>query len=318
MRWGDKPFHSLDSYNKETFGGKVYKLSIDGGMTCPNRDGTISYGGCIFCSAGGSGDFATKKILSDSAFSRPAPDIETELENAKALVSKKINPKTFAGYFAYFQSYTNTYAPVDYLREIFTRALNFPEVLGLNIGTRPDCLSDEKIELLRELTKIKPIFVELGLQTIHENTAKVINRGYPLSTFEDTLARLNIAGIPVVVHVILGLPGESIDDMIATCDYLARKNIQGIKLHLLHILDDTILAKDYSDCHIFTLPEYSALIVSIVERMPPSLVIHRITGDGPRKTLIAPKWSLDKKNVLNTIMKEFATRETWQGKYYDY
>lgn len=328
-RWGDKPFHSLDFFNKSMFGGKVYKLSIDGGMTCPNRDGKISTNGCIFCSAGGSGDFAMKmtqnnthnmqdtSLMYGRALTVRKPDIHAELTAAKSLVEAKINRKNFAGYFAYFQSYTNTYASLDYLRDIYTEAINYPEVIGLSIGTRPDCLEDEKIALIAELSKIKPIFVELGLQTIHEDTATTINRGYGLEVFEDALMRLNQAGIPVVVHVILGLPGEDVEDMMASCEYLAHKNIQGIKLHLLHVLEGTALAKNYSECMTFSLEEYSKLIVSIIEKLPPELVIHRITGDGPRKLLIAPTWSLDKKNVLNTIMKEFATQDTWQGKYYD-
>ena len=203
----DRPFYSLNQYYRERFGGKVYKLSLNGGMTCPNRDGTIDSRGCIFCSAGGSGDFASTAMLYSDSLHRNIPDIPAQLEQARARVSAKIKVKDFAGYIAYFQAYTNTYADVQYLEQLFLQVIMQEDILGLSIGTRPDCLEPEKIALLSRLNRIKPVFVELGLQTMHESTARFIRRGYPLSVFEDTAARLMAAGLPVVVHVILGLPG---------------------------------------------------------------------------------------------------------------
>ena len=320
----DRPFYSLNQYYRERFGGKVYKLSLNGGMTCPNRDGTIDSRGCIFCSAGGSGDFASTAMVYSDELGRNIPDIPAQLEDAKNRVADKINVKNFAGYIAYFQAYTNTYADTSYLEHLFSQVMAQSDILGLSVGTRPDCLEPEKIALLSSLNSQKPVFVELGLQTIHERSALFIRRGYPLPVFEDAVKRLKKAGIPVVVHVILGLPGESKDDMLATCRYLGELGIDGIKLQLLHILDGTDLAQMYKaqiskNCDKFSvmsLDEYASLVVSIIEQLPPGMVIHRITGDGPKRILLAPKWSGDKKKVLNTIMKEFAMRSTWQGKKY--
>lgn len=293
-------------------------------MTCPNRDGTIDSRGCIFCSAGGSGDFASTAMLYSDSLHRNIPDIPAQLEQARARVSAKIKVKDFAGYIAYFQAYTNTYADVQYLEQLFLQVIMQEDILGLSIGTRPDCLEPEKIALLSRLNRIKPVFVELGLQTMHEDSARFIRRGYPLTVFEDTVARLRAVGLPVVVHVILGLPGENKDDMLATCRYLGRLKVDGIKLQLLHILDGTDLAelykKDFSENNnnfsIMSLDEYASLVVSIIEQLPPDMVIHRITGDGPKRILLAPMWSGDKKKVLNTIMKEFVMQNTWQGKKY--
>lgn len=320
----DRPFYSLNQYYRERFGGKVYKLSLNGGMTCPNRDGTIDSRGCIFCSAGGSGDFASTAMVYSDRLHRNIPDIPTQLEQARARVSAKIKVQDFAGYIAYFQAYTNTYADVTYLEQLFLQVILQEDILGLSVGTRPDCLEQEKIALLSRLNRIKPVFVELGLQTMHENSARFIRRGYPLSVFEDTVNRLKDAGLSIVVHVILGLPGESKEDMLATCRYLGRLGVDGIKLQLLHILDGTDLAELYkknfsennNNFSIMSLDEYASLVVSIIEQLPPGMVIHRITGDGPKRILLAPLWSGDKKKVLNTIMKEFVMQNTWQGKKY--
>ena len=318
----NKPYYSLNQYYREQFGGKVYKLSLNGGMTCPNRDGTIDNRGCIFCSAGGSGDFAGTAMVYSDILHRNIPDIPTQLSYAKSRVRAKINPDKFAGYIAYFQAYTNTYAEVPYLEQLFLQVLEHNDILGLSVGTRPDCLEPEKVSLLASLNRCKPVYVELGLQTIHEKSALFIRRGYPLSVFEDALLRLKAAGLPVIVHVILGLPGETHADMLSTCRYLAKLGVDGIKLQLLHVLKGTDLADIYTsrkcddDFHIMTLGEYAELVVSIIEQLPPDMVIHRITGDGPKPLLLAPTWSADKKKVLNTIMKEFVMKNTWQGKKY--
>lgn len=324
MKYTNKYFYSLNQYYRERFGGKVYKLSLNGGMTCPNRDGKLGSRGCIFCSEGGSGDFAGTDMIFSDVHNRYIPNISMQLAYAKELVLAKLNPSDFAGYIAYFQAYTNTYADVSYLEQLFSQVLVQNDILGLSVGTRPDCLEQPKIDLLARLNSSKPVYVELGLQTIHERTAQFIRRGYGLAVFEDTVTHLKAAGLPVIVHVILGLPGESHEDMLATCDYLASLGIDGIKLQLLHILRGTDLADWYethagkhdmaAEYHIMSLDEYASLVVSIIERLPSDMVIHRITGDGPKRLLIAPKWSADKKNVLNTIMKEFAMRNTWQGK----
>ena len=230
--WNGKPYHSLDYMLKQRFGEKVYKVTLNGRMSCPNRDGTIGHGGCIFCSAGGSGDFAADAALS----------ITEQIDSQIALLSAK---RPIHKYIAYFQAYTNTYAPVDYLERIFSEALSHPGIVALSIGTRPDCLGQDVIALLSRLNRIKPVWVELGLQTIHEDTARYIRRGYPLSCFEDAFERLQGEGLETIVHTILGLPGESREDILKTMDYLSRKQIQGIKLQLLHVLQGTDLAADY-------------------------------------------------------------------------
>ena len=297
------PYYSLNTYLKDTYGEKLYKLSLNAGMTCPNRDGHLDTRGCIFCSAGGSGDFAESSFLS----------ITEQIEQGKLRVQKKMKGNK---YIAYFQAYTNTYAPLPYLEKIFTEAIEHPDIKILSIATRPDCLSLEVIQLLKELSSRKPIWVELGLQTIHERTATYIRRGYQLSCFEQAVYALHDAGIDVIVHTILGLPGETKEDMLATANYVASLPVQGIKLQLLHILKGTDLAKDFlkNEFSVLDLESYTDIVVSIVERLPKYLVIHRITGDGPKNLLIAPLWSGDKKRVLNTINKEFRLRNTWQGK----
>lgn len=282
-------YTTLNNYLKERFGEKVYKIALNGGFTCPNRDGKIGTRGCIFCSKGGSGDFAESPDLS----------ITDQIENGKKRLEKKIkNGK----YIAYFQAFTNTYAPVEKLRAIYTEAINHPDIVALSIGTRPDCLGDDVLELLDELNKIKPIFVELGLQTINEDTAKYIRRGYTLEVYDKAVRDLHKIGINVVTHIILGLPGESKNDMLKSVEY-ACKVTDGIKLQLLHILKGTDLAKDYEqgNFEVPTLEQYTEIIKECVQIIPENVVIHRLTGDGAKKDLIAPLWSADKKTVLNTI-----------------
>ena len=305
--WNGKPYHSLDFHLKETFGKKVYKLSLDGGMTCPNRDGTAGRGGCIFCSAGGSGDFAAPRTAS----------VKDQAEAAKALVAGKI--KGDASYIAYFQSYTNTYAPLPYLRALFTEATALPDVCALSVATRPDCLPPETIELLRELSQKKPVWIELGLQTIHEKTAEFIRRGYSLDVFEDAYGRLKAAGIPVITHVILGLPGETREDMLKTVRYLAGKRVDGIKLQLLHVLKGTDLFPLYEAGAFRTLEmeEYFALAGDCLKLLPPETVVHRLTGDGPKRLLAAPLWSADKKKVLNGLHRYLKENGIFQGMEYD-
>ena len=305
--WNGKPYHSLDFHLKETFGKKVYKLSLDGGMTCPNRDGTAGRDGCIFCSAGGSGDFAAPRTAS----------VKEQAEAAKALVAGKI--KGDASYIAYFQSYTNTYAPLPYLRALFTEAMALPDVCALSVATRPDCLPPETIVLLNELSQKKPVWIELGLQTIHEKTAEFIRRGYSLDVFEDAYGRLKAAGIPVIIHVILGLPGETREDMLKTVRYLAGKRVDGIKLQLLHVLKGTDLFPLYEAGAFRTLEmeEYFALAGDCLKLLPPETVVHRLTGDGPKRLLAAPLWSADKKKVLNGLHRYLKENGIFQGMEYD-
>lgn len=305
MNWNEKPYHSLDYHLKEQFHEKVYKLALDGGMTCPNRDGTLDNRGCIFCSAGGSGEFAGDRHLS----------ITEQIDAQKALVEKKFPVQK---YIAYFQAFTNTYGPLPHLRKIFTEAISHPDVVVLSIATRPDCLGEDVLDLLEELNTIKPVWVELGLQTIHEETARYIRRGYPLSCFETAVSNLHKRNLDVIVHAILGLPGETKEMQIATMKYLGNQSIQGIKLQLLHVLSGTDLAKDYEagKFPVLTMDEYIALVIECLEVLPPKLVIHRITGDGPKELLLAPLWSTRKRDVLNTIHKEFKKRNTWQGRLY--
>lgn len=303
MNWNGKAYHSLDYYIKETWGEKLYKLSLNGGMTCPNRDGTLDNRGCIFCSEGGSGDFTPPSALSISA----------QIEEAKKLVSQKSKAVKF---IAYFQAFTNTYASVSYLETLFTAAIEHPEITVLSIATRPDCLPPDVLELLGRLNQIKPVWIELGLQSIHQKTSDYIRRGYPLSTFENSLKNLRNLNIDVIVHTILGLPQETEEDTLKTMEYLAHKDIQGIKLQLLHVLKNTDLADAYLNGD-FEVPDqnsYIQLLIRCVELLPPKIVIHRISGDGPKDLLIAPTWSRNKRNVLNQIQKTFQTLDTYQGK----
>ncbi len=288
---------SFNKYLKDKFGQKVYKISLDGGFTCPNRDGKTGTRGCIFCSKGGSGDFAESREMS----------ITEQIENGKKRVEKKIKS---GKYIAYFQAFTNTYAPVEILRQKYEEAINHPDIVALSIATRPDCFGDDVLRLLDEMNKIKPVFVELGLQTIHQKSAKYIRRGYDLSVYDKAVRDLKKIGVNVVVHVILGLPNESENDMLETVKYVCESGANGIKLQLLHVIDGTDLAKDYEKGLFKTLEfdEYVNLIVKCVKIIPKDIVIHRLTGDGAKKDLIAPLWSADKKRVLNAINK--ALRES--------
>ena len=284
-------YTSLNSYLKKRFGCKVYKLAIDGGFTCPNRDGTLGTRGCIFCSRGGSGEFAESKEKS----------VTQQIDDGKKRVEKKIKD---GKYIAYFQAFTNTYAPVCKLKSLYTEAINHPDIVALSIGTRPDCLGDDVLELLDEMNKIKPVFIELGLQTIHENTAQYIRRGYPLEVYDKAVDDLHKIGINVVTHLIIGLPGENEQDILQSVEYVCKKT-DGIKLQLLHILKGTDLADEYRECKvdILSLEGYTSIIKHCVEIIPDNVVIHRLTGDGAKKDMIAPLWSADKKHVLNTINK---------------
>lgn len=288
---------SFNKYLKDKFGQKVYKISLDGGFTCPNRDGTIDTRGCIFCSKGGSGDFAQNRDL----------NITEQIESGKKRVEKKIKS---GKYIAYFQAFTNTYAPVEILRAKYSEAINHPDIVALSIATRPDCLGDDVIELLDEMNKIKPVFVELGLQTIHSESAKYIRRGYSLEVYNEAVKKLKSISVNIVVHIILGLPNESEEDMLESVKYVCQSQIDGIKLQLLHIIAGTDLAKDYEKGLFKTLEfdEYVELIAKCVAIIPKNIVIHRLTGDGAKKDLIAPLWSADKKRVLNAINK--ALRES--------
>ena len=284
-------YTTLNSYLKDRFGQKVYKIAINAGFTCPNRDGTIGTGGCIFCSKGGSGDFAESPTLS----------ITEQIEKGKSRISGKIkNGK----YIAYFQAFTNTYAPVERLRTLYTEAVNHPDIVALSIATRPDCLGDDVLLLLDEINQVKPIFVELGLQTSNEGSAIYIRRGYTNDVYDTAVNRLHSIGINVVTHIILGLPGESKQDMLKSVEYACRVT-DGIKLQLLHVIDGTDLADEYRQgkFNVLSLEEYTDIIVDCVKIIPKNVVIHRLTGDGAKKDLIAPLWSADKKTVLNTINK---------------
>ena len=298
-------YYSLNEYCKQTFGDKVYRLSLNAGCTCPNRDGSLSTGGCAFCSEGGSGDFAACYDVSISA----------QIAEAKARIQKKTDCKKF---IAYFQAYTNTYAPLSHLRRIYTEALSEPDVVALSIGTRCDCLSEEVLNLLEELSQTKPVWVELGLQTIHNETHAKLNTHTTVEQFDQAVSQLHARAIPVIAHVILGLPGETKEMMLETISHIAHLPIDGVKLQLLHILKGTTLAFEYETqpFPLFELEEYCDFVIDCLELLPPNMVIHRLTGDGPRKLLIAPLWSTDKKRVLNTINKRLKERNTWQGRLY--
>lgn len=281
-------YKTANDYYKEKYGCKVYKLSLDGGFTCPNRDGTVSTGGCIFCSSLGGGEFAER-----------GNNISEQLERAKRRVEDKIKD---GKYIAYFQSFTNTYAPYDRLKSIFYEAIIPDYIVGLNIGTRPDCLPDSTIELLKELNKIKPVTVELGLQTADDNVAEYINRGYKSDIYKNAVLRLKNAGIEVITHIIIGLP---LDNPIETAKFAVECGTDGVKFHLLHILKNTKLAEEYEKGNVnpLTLEEYAEILKSCIKVLPSYIVVHRITGDGAKKDLIAPLWSADKKKTLNFLNK---------------
>lgn len=298
-----KHYYSLNEYYKNRFNKKVYKISINGGMTCPNRDGTLGTKGCIFCSEGGSGEFSASAELR----------ISEQLKSAIERVKTKTKDNLF---IAYFQPFTNTYASTDYLRRIFYEAIEPDCIVGLSIATRPDCLDYEKLELLKELNLIKPVSVELGLQTIHEKTAEYIRRGYKLEVYDEAVRKLRNAGIDIVTHVIIGLPYETEEMMLETVEYVGKRT-DGIKLQLLHVLKNTDLAKEYQSgkFEVLSLENYTDIIIKAIERLPERVVIHRITGDGDNKSLIAPMWSADKKRVLNYINREMERRDVKQGKF---
>lgn len=283
-------YKTLNEHYKEKFGCKVYKLSIDAGFTCPNRDGTVGSGGCIFCSADGGGEFAEK----------PDTDILTQLERAK----KRVRSKNKDGkYIAYFQSFTNTYAPIQRLEKLYYAAIKPDYIVGLAIGTRPDCISDECIDLLFEINKIKPVSVELGLQTVHENSVRYIRRGYENQVYFDAVKRLKAKGIEVVTHIIIGLPYEDIKMVVETTRQAVLAGTDGVKFHLLHVLKNTDLEKDYMNgkFNCLALEEYAEILKACIKVLPKSVVVHRITGDGAKKNLVAPLWSADKKRVLNYL-----------------
>ena len=299
-------YRSLNSYLQERFHKKIYKIAINGGFTCPNRDGTIDTRGCIFCSGYGSGDFAESPELS----------VTEQIERGKERIISKMPKFTANGradevavnngngrYIAYFQAFTNTYASVERLRTLYSEAINHPDIVAISIGTRPDCLPEEVLVLLDELNHIKPVWVELGLQTIHKKSADYIRRGYELPVYDRAVAELRNRGIEVITHVILGLPGETREEMLETVDYVGRSGIQGIKLQLLHVIEGTDLAEDYRNglFECMSMEEYVDLIYDCIKILPDDIVIHRMTGDGAKKTLVAPLWSADKKKVLNAL-----------------
>ncbi len=295
-------YYSLNEYLKNTFGEKVYKISLNGGMTCPNRDGTLGSRGCIFCSKGGSGEFSADALL----------PISEQLEQAKRRIREKTDCKRF---IAYFQPFTNTYAESEYLRRIFTEAIAPDDIAALSIATRPDCLGEDVLALLSELNQIKPVWVELGLQTIHEKTVEYIRRGYPLEKFDRAAKRLRELGINVITHLIIGLPGESREMLLDSVRYAGERS-NGVKLQLLHVLKDTDLCSDYlaGKFDVLSIEEYIELLCDCVEALPKNVVIHRLTGDGDKRLLVAPMWSADKKRVLNAINKAFRERNVTQGR----
>ncbi len=300
--WNDKRYHSLDYEMKKIFGEKGIKLSIDGNFTCPNRDGTIGRKGCIFCSERGSGDFNSQKEKS----------IPEQIEEQKQIMSKKWKSNT---YIAYFQNYTNTYDTVESLRKKFYEAINCEDIKGLAIATRPDCISPEILRLLSELNSKTFLWVELGLQTINDNTAVFLRRGYKTEQFDITCHTLETAGIRTVVHLIFGIPGETKKEMLKSVKHISQKNIWGVKLHMLHVLRNTDLAKYYQKTHfkILTCEQYVDVVCDALELLHPDTIIHRLTGDGKKSDLIEPRWTLHKLKVLSDIDKELKSRDSLQG-----
>ena len=300
--WLGKPYYSLNAFLHQRFGEKLYKVSLDEGMTCPNRDGTLGSRGCIFCSAGGSGDFAGDRSLS----------ITDQIEEQICTIRSK---RPVDHFIAYFQAYTNTYAPLSHLRRIYMEAAGYPAISAISIGTRPDCLAPEVLELLSEVNRIKPIWVELGLQTIHDETAHYIRRGYDLPCFIQAVSNLQALDLDIIVHLILGLPGETEKDIQESIKFMNTLPITGIKLQLLHVLEDTDLADEYRQgkFHTLTQQQYVDLIITCLEHLRPDIVIHRLTGDGPKNMLIAPKWSSAKRSVLNDLHHQMSVRGIRQG-----
>lgn len=304
--WNDKRYHNLNYFLREKFGDKVFKIALDAGFSCPNRDGTISQGGCLFCSARGSGDFAGSRMFS----------ITKQFEDIKIMMSKKWKSKK---YIAYFQAYTNTYASIEVLREKYEEAVSQAGTVALAIATRPDCLSHEVLDLIEEYSRRVYTWVELGLQTQSDESAKIINRGYKLLMFEESLRELNKRNIDVVVHTIFGLPGENKEDMLKTIDYVAHKDIKGIKMHLLHLMEDTPMVELYKQkkLEFLSQDEYIDIICTAITMLPPDMVIHRLTGDAPRELLIGPMWSLKKWEVLNGIDNRLAQLDLYQGSEFE-
>ncbi len=303
-------YYSLNEYLKKEYGYKLYKLALNGGMSCPNRDGLIDTRGCIFCSAGGSGEFAGGRY--GQTYN---PSIDEQIVRAKKLIAGKYKDDH---YIAYFQSFTNTYADISYLRDLYMPVITRSDIDILSIATRPDCIDENTLKLLSELNNIKPVWIELGLQTIHENTARYIRRGYSLNTFDECVSKLINIGIRPIVHMIVGLPGESTSDILETTDYIAHCGAWGIKIQLLHILKGTDLYTDYKNnmFKALELNEYIDLTGKIISHLPPDMVIHRITGDGPKSILEAPMWSANKKLVLNSINQYFKANNIYQGRNY--
>jgi radical SAM protein (TIGR01212 family) len=304
--WPDqKPFYSANQYYRQIFGNKVYKISLDIGCTCPTRDGTKGVGGCTFCSARGSGDFAIAGPM----------QIRKKIDSAIQIVASKSNSKS---YIAYLQSFTNTYGPVELLVPVYEEILADERVVGLSIGTRPDCLSNTMIKELGRLSEIKPVWIELGLQTIHQKTADLFHRGYDLSVYENAVTRLSQVDIPIIVHLIVGLMGETYDDFMETIDYIAKQPISGIKMSMLHVLKDSPLYKEYMEKPFPLLDEetYIKWVAEAITRMPEKMVIHRVTGDGNHKNLIAPKWSAYKRHVLQGLFHYMSEHVMFQGLNY--
>lgn len=299
--------NDLSGYLKRQFGCKVYKLSLVGCTSCPNRDGTVGVGGCIFCSENGSGEFAEKKAAS----------VLEQIEAAKMQVAKKIKTNENVKYIAYFQSFTNTYGTIDELKKMFTEAISHPDIAVLSIATRPDCLSKEVLALLSELSAIKPVWVELGLQTIHKKSAEYIRRGYGLSVYDTAVEELHKIGVSVIAHMIIGLPNESRDMIYETAEYIG-KTADGIKMHMLYVQKATDLYEEYKKglVPLFDMDEYIDILIGCIERLPEKTVIHRMTGDGDKKTLIAPMWTADKRRVLNSINSQFRKKDVTQGRLY--
>lgn len=294
----NRRFYSLNDFFKDEFKDKIFKVSLDGGFTCPNRDGKVAHGGCIFCSDAGSGEFAGNRRKS----------ITEQIDEQLEFLKDKVKDKKV---IAYFQNFTNTYGDVDYLREIYYEALNHPKVLGLAIGTRPDCIEDDTLELLKEINEKHFFWIELGLQTIDDKVAKIINRGYPLSTYLETSKKLKDSGIKFVTHMIVGLPTEEREDILNTARCIVQSGAWGIKIHSLHIIKGTPLERLYNDTKfkVFTLDEYVDIVVTILKLLPDKMVVHRVTGDGKKDEVVEPKWSLNKRKVLNEIEKELKKRE---------
>ncbi len=298
-------YYTLNDYIRNAYGEKLYKISLNGGMSCPNRDGKIDTRGCIFCSSGGSGDFAESSELS----------IENQINLAKQRVGSKFKGKR---YIAYFQAYTNTYAPVSYLKGLFEKVIERDDIVILSIATRPDCLPDDVVELIADLNRKKPVWVELGFQTSNEITAEYIRRGYDNKCFDEAVKKLKSTGAHIVAHIILGLPNETEKDMLETVEYVAHSGVDGIKIQLLHVLKNTDLYDEYEQGKFSTLTmeEYIDLLGKSIELLPKNMVVHRITGDGPKKILVSPLWSADKKRVLNSIKKDFEIKNITQGRNY--